>query len=257
MTVIANDVDYVSAPKNYAAVFQQYYPYVVNLCGLFGIEENSREDVASEILLRFMERGSLEKFDPDRAFEYKGTMRPARFKNYLSRAVDYYCRGYRDKQKKLFKREVQICDSLPARPGLRNENLSLTSTSSQASWASLYGEVVPDHADGVNDMIDEEAEADGIRAILAEVPRRSAHDRCDLVALYDAVRTQIITYGEYDIASLRAKFGVSTTAMHGWMWWLKQVLADVYGLPLPTRRPHRNRLSLMDEWEKWETEGRP
>jgi DNA-directed RNA polymerase specialized sigma24 family protein len=246
VTVTASDVDYMSAPKNYAAVFEQYYPYVVNLCGMFGIDENSREDAASEILLRFMERGSLEKFDPDRAFEYKGVLRPARFKNYLSRAVDYYCRGYRDKQKKLARRELQICDSTPG-PTQSNENFRLSSTSGQASWLSLFGEAVPDHADGVNNMVDEEAEADGVRALLAMVPRRSAHDRCDLVALYDAVHTQIVTYGEYDIAALRVKFGVSTTAMHGWMWWLKQVLCDIYGMPLPARRPHRSRQLSEDQ----------
>jgi DNA-directed RNA polymerase specialized sigma24 family protein len=246
VTAIASDVDFVSAPKNYAAVFEQYYPYVVNLCGTFGIDDNNKEDVAQEILLKFIKRNSLEKFDPDRTFEYRGTMRPARFKNYLSRAVDYYCRGYRDRQKKLARREVLICDTTP-KPSQRMENINPTAISSQASWSSVFGEVVPDHADGVNDMIDEAAEANGIRAILAEVPRRSAHDRCDLVALYDAVRAQILAYGEYDIPSLREKFGVSTTAMHGWMWWLKEVLADIYGLPMPTRRPHRSRFIWHDE----------
>jgi DNA-directed RNA polymerase specialized sigma24 family protein len=100
VTAIANDVDYVSAPKNYADLFEQYYMYVVNLCAHFGIDEQNKEDVACEILLRFMERGSLEKFDPYLVFDYRGQVRPARFKSYLSRAVEMYVRGHREKNNK-------------------------------------------------------------------------------------------------------------------------------------------------------------
>jgi hypothetical protein len=202
------------------------------LCSALGIDENNKEDVACEVLLRFMERGSLEKFDPSLTFYYRGQMRPARFKSYLSRAVDKYTRGYRDKQNKLACREALLCSTTP------NNNKD-TSVSAAVSWADIYGDSHDDHADGVLDMITEQAEADGVRTLLARVPRRSAHDRCDLAALYDAVRTQILAFGEYDITILKEHFGVSSTAMHTWMWWLKENLAAIYGLPVPARRPRR------------------
>jgi hypothetical protein len=228
----------MSAPENYAEIFKLYYPYIVNLCSRFGIDDNNKEDVASEIFLRFMERGSLEKFDPELSFEYRGRLRPARFKNYLSRAVDMYSRGHRDKLAKLARRELQICDvdySINAKDG------SGYQSSADSSWVEVFGESHDDHADRILDMMGEESEAAGIRVLLAKVKPRSAHDRCDLVALFDAVRIQVLTFGEYDIAILKDHFGVSTTAMHTWVWWLKANLADIYGMPVPAKRPRRMR----------------
>lgn len=241
MAVIHADADYVTAPKNYADLFQLYYPYVCNLCARWGIDENNVEDVASEILLRFMERGSLEKFNPDLAFEYQGEMRPARFRSYLSRAVELYSRGFRDRQRKLAVRELQICDVDYTPSGRSGRPMP-----GALPWVEQFGDVQEDHADGVHDMFDDEAEADGVRAFLARVPPRSSHDTCDLVALYDAARTQILAFGEYDINILKNKFGVSSTAMHTWMWWLKQNLAHIYGVPVPAKRPRRRRIALDD-----------
>lgn len=238
MTVTENDVDYVSAPSNYADLFTIYYSYVINLCGQFGIDDNNKEDAASEILTRFMERRSLEKFDPHLEFEYRGEARPARFKSYLSRAVDMYSRGIRDKQHKLARREYQINDVVPV-PGQHQSEWILGSAN--ARWVEVFGEATPDPADGVHDMFDEEVEANTVRALLAQVPLRSTQDRCDLVALYDAVRIQILTYGEYDISVLKDRFQVSTTAMHSWMWWLKTNLATIYGRPVPAKRARRLR----------------
>jgi hypothetical protein len=240
VTAIGNDVDYMSAPRDYADLFKTYYSYVINLCGQFGIDENNKEDAACEILLRFMERGSLEKFDPSLRFDYKGEQRPARFKSYLSRAVDMYSRGIRDKQHKLARREQQLCDTVPIGPALQREQ-SYQSTANLASWAEVFGVGQDDHADAVENMIDFDAESAALRAMLAEIPRRNSHDRCDLAELFDAVRAQVTAFGEYDIAILKDKFGVSTTAMHSWMWWLKANVAHFYGRPLPAKRPRRTR----------------
>lgn len=240
------DVDYVSAPKDYDDLFRTYYEYVVNLCGQFGIDENNREDAASEILTRFMERESLEKFDPELTFDYRGELRPARFKSYLSRAVDMYSRGIRDKQQKLARRERQICDTTPVAESLRS-SFTYLSTANQASWAEVFGVPVQDHADGVHDVIDWETEAHAIKRMLRTVPRRNSHDRCDLPELFDAVCAQVLAYGEYDIAILKDKFGVSTTAMHSWMWWLKENIAHFYGREVPPKRPRRSRHERWDE----------
>lgn len=233
MTAIATDVDYVTAPKNYADLFEQYYLYVVNLCAHFGIDEQNKEDVACEILLRFMERGSLEKFDPYLVFDYRGELRPARFKSYLSRAVEMYVRGHREKQNKHTRRELQICDL--------HLTAAETVTGVGVTWADQYGEAHEDHADKVLDMIDEEATAQATRTILAGIPRRSPADRCDLVAVFDAARAQILATGKYDIKILKDMFGISSTAMHSWMWWLKENLAVIYDLPMPAKRPRRTR----------------
>jgi hypothetical protein len=198
-------------------------------------------------MLRFMERGSLAKFNPDLSFPYMGEMRPARFRSYYSRAVEMYSRGLRDKQKKLAHREFQICDIHFTAGNLSSNNIDAQgggNKSAIANWAETFGETNLDHSDGVLDMMVEEAEADAVRRILAQVPPRNAQDRCDLVALYDAVRVQILAYGEYDIPRLTEKFGVSSTAMHSWMWFLKENLAVIYGLPVPPKRPRRTRRAV-------------
>lgn len=245
MATTDSDVDYMSAPANYADFFKIYYPYTVNFLAKLGIDDNNKEDVAAEILLRFMERNSLEKFDADLNFYYRDQLRPARFRSYYSRSVEMYARGMRDKQKKQARREWQICDVHydGANGGSNIDTGGSNSKSAVGNWADTFGPAHEDHSDGVLDAMTEEAEAEGVRRALAMIPARSAHDRCDLVAVYDALRVQVLAFGEYDINRLREHFGVSSTAMHSWIWWLKENLAAIYGLPVPAKRPRRTRRS--------------
>lgn len=235
MITTVSGADYKSAPSDYAELYRIYYRYVVNLVGAFGIDDNNKEDVASDILATFFARGFLEKFDPALVFEYKGQQRPARFKSFLSRFVTTYVRGHCDKQRRLHSREVQICDVL------MGQGEAYGGSSNGSRWAELYGEVSPGHEDDVLEILMEEDMASGLRAYLADVPRRSASDSCDLVALFDEVRRQCLERGAYDITRLKEIFGVSSTAMHTWVWWLKENLAAALGLPVPARRPRTTR----------------
>lgn len=227
MPIATSGVDYMSAPKDYAELFRIYYVYVVRLVHKHGIDENHKEDVASEILTRFFERGFLEKFDPTLTFPYKGEQRPARFRSFLSKFVLTYVRGHCDKQKRIASREWQICDL----------DVNAQEQGYSVRWIDIYGESEPGHEDAV---LDGEMEADfvrGLRAFLADVPRRSDYDRCDLVALFNAIVAQVRDRGEYDIHQLSKQFGVSYTAMHTWVWWLKTNLAEATGRPVPAKRP--------------------
>lgn len=234
MTTTANGVDYMSAPQDYAALYRDYYTYTVNLVAKNGINENDKEDVAADILLRLMERGILERFDPTLIFEFEGEKRPARFRTYLSRAVLTYVKGYRDKQMRLHRRELQICDT-PS--GDLNPNRQFPLDSS--TWIDNYAARTrhhEDHADAVLEMMVEEQEADGIRAYLRDVPKRSPHDTCDLVALFNAVRAQGLAHGECDIAALETTFGICTTTLYNWIWWLRVHIAHLYGREVPAKR---------------------
>lgn len=239
MTSNISDADYVSAPDNYADLFEQYHSLMVNLFAYFGIDENNREDVASAHLLRFMERNSLEKFDPNLTFEYRGAEKKARFRSYLSRSIELHSRGARDKQNLLKHRELQIADTSFHADTIDSPNTG--SVTNHTPWIDWHGDTTEDHAERIHDTMAEAQDAQHVRALLANVPRRNSHDRCDLVALYDAVRAQVLAYGEYDIKVLKDHFGVSNTAMNSWMWWLKANLAHIYGIPLPPKRPRRTR----------------
>jgi hypothetical protein len=234
-------VDYVSAPKDYSELFQIYYLYLVNLVNQFGIDENNKEDVASEILARFYERGFLEKFDPTLSFSYMGELRPARFKNFLSKFALRYVRGHVDKQRRIATREVQICDRL-----VDPDGTTFNGINSGVRWVDLYGATHDGHEDTVLDLLTEEHLAQGLRQYLSTVPKRSTSDRCDLVKLFDAVRVQVLSTGTYDIALLKDEFGCSPTAMHTWIWWLKEHLAHATGLPVPPKRRRTTKAKLSE-----------
>lgn len=227
-------VDYASAPQSYAELFKIYYPYVVNLVNKHGIDESNKEDVASEILTRFMERGFLDKFDPTLLFEHEGELRPTRFKHFLSKFVITYVMGHCDKQRRIWRRELQIIDKTFVS---ENPITDCYGRSANHSWGSNYVGSSESHEDAVLDAIMEEELSDGLRAYLTTIPRRSPTDLCDLPALFDVVRAQALGIGFVDMKALAAHFGVSSTAIHTWVWVLKAHIADRLGLPLPPRRP--------------------
>lgn len=239
-----NDVDYVSAPKDYAELQVNYRGFTENFLLQLGIDENNVEDVASDIQMRFMERGSLEKFDPEMTFYYRGEMRPARFRSYYSRSVEVYSRGHRDKQYKQARREFQIGNehySQETNHGSNAVDGAGGGKSATANWFDTFGSPYPDHAERVDDAMAMDAELAYVRQKLALIPPRNAQDRCDLVSFFDAVIAQILAYGEYDLAVLAKKFSVSTTAIHSWNWWFKANMAAIYGREVPPKRPRRSR----------------
>lgn len=232
MPIATSGVDYKSAPENYAELFRIYYVYVVRLVHKHGIDENIKEDVASEILTRFFERGFLEKFDPTLTFPYKGELRPARFRSFLSKFVLTYVRGHYDKQQRTAAREIQICDMQVS---------GHQSTAGDIRWIDVYGPMTDGHEEAVLDEVMADELIKGLRNYLADVPRRSDYDNCNLVALWDALTTQVRDRGECDVKALSEQFGVSYTAMHTWIWWLRENVAQATGRPVPTKRPRTTR----------------
>lgn len=224
MRVKDNGADTVSAPADYAALYTQYWDYVLTLVRRFGFEENKREDMAAEILLRFYERDFLAKFDPTLVFEYQGQERPARFKSFLTKFVLIYLRGLKDKQRRQSAREKLLCDTVVGHQ-------------EDTSWVDVFGETVPGAEEIALGRLEEEDLVAELRAYIAKVPRRSAYDTCDLLALFDAVIVQVREYGVWDVAALRQQFNVSSTAMHSWLWWLRENLAAALDRPVPAKRP--------------------
>lgn len=222
--------DYTSAPRDYAELFSTYYVYVCNLIRKHGIHPDNVEDVASEILLRFHQRGLLDKFRPDLVFVYDGKERPARFKSFLTKVVLSYCRGYLDKQNRLAMHEMLICDTPLKDPSVHKPAVR------DAPWIEAYGPIAPDHQDDVLNDIVAEAKVAELRALLVGIERRTPNDKCDLLPLFDAAIAQIREFGEWNSHLLAAQFGVSPSGMHGWLWWLRGCLCQLTGRPLPEKR---------------------
>lgn len=232
MATTTNGADWKSAPESYDAFYRQYQPVFVSLAAKNGIDEHNREDVASELMERCMRFDVLKKFDPNLYFDYKGEKRQARFRTYVGNFAELALRGKRDKQNTLKQRELLICDQV------MNEE---DDNGNKSTWREHFGkaEQEPDHADIVIEALASDQEAQAVRARLAEVAPRSPNDECDLVALFDALREQVLTYGEYRVKDLQPKFGCSNTTLANRIWWLKANLAHIYGRPVPTKRARR------------------
>lgn len=199
-------IDYAAAPTSYEELFRTYYSFVVGLVGKQGISPDNREDVASEILLRFYERDFLNEFNPDLTFEVNGKTVKARFKSFLSAFVVNYVRSHRDRQNLRAKREPLIVDH-PAAPGREDYTPSVSDELHyEDDYSALY----------------EQELVDKLRAYLVTVPRKSRQDQCDLPKLFDAIVDQVRANGKYSVKDLQKIFGVSPTAIHSWLGWLRQ-----------------------------------
>ena len=103
------------APANYGELYQHYFEMMQGLVRKAGIHACAVEDVAMEILLKFMEKDALSWFDPDRiidAGENPRTegprFRQARFSNLLRSFTSTYVLQWRDKQHNLARREPEF-----------------------------------------------------------------------------------------------------------------------------------------------------
>lgn len=225
MSLATQGADFASAPRDFTSLYELYYDHIVNTVRRAGITANLAEDVAQGILLRLYERDFLATFDPTLTFEYKGEQRPARFKSYLTRTVLAYVKGHRDRQQRIYHRELLIADEV------LNEDDRQDST-----WMEVFGGSI-EFEDEVIDMVDADGWTADIRAYLEQVPRRSKIDQCDLPRLWDACVAQIMATGRKNEEELARQFGVSIGAMYTWMFRLKTHLAVALGLPVPKRRP--------------------
>lgn len=198
-------LDPMVAPEDYVQLFTQYYDYVINLVVKLGICSRDSEDRASDVLLRFYERGFLEKFDPDYVIEYDGRRYPARFQSFLSTFVERYCRRYRDQQKRRGRHEVLLCD-MPLPDG--------------RTWVAAYGPGYEQH---------EEVEGrDMVAAIRRFVHGLPVRGRRDPGRLIDLIIEQVfgagLTYP--DRTALAAEFGCSESTVGVLLRELRAQLAE-------------------------------
>jgi hypothetical protein len=84
-------------------MYRLYRPRIEAICANMGII--NVEDAASEILCRFIERGFMEKFDPDYVTVADGRYYPARFSTFICAFAERYARGIRDRERRSSKRE--------------------------------------------------------------------------------------------------------------------------------------------------------
>lgn len=235
-TVVNEAADSGRVPRDYAELYAKYHTFVRRRVIARGIEEQNADDVTSELLLRFMERGSLEKYDPEKRFPTAGRMRTASFETYLGGHVDITVQGHRDKQNKQRTREPLVCD------------LILNANGGTATWAQVYeerfGVSQSGHEEDVLAMVVTEGLVGQMREYLATIPPRNAYDKCDLVAVLDGVVQQILHLGYVDFEVLAEQLGVSATSVNKYYWRMRELLCQATGRPIPRKRPRAKKNEL-------------
>lgn len=101
------------APSDYAQVWVEFYEPTKRWVRAKGVPDNEVEDVAQDVMAKFMEKDGLAFYDPRKVFD-TGThtqripgarMRRATFSGYMRSFVAIYCLNYRDKVLKTLHRE--------------------------------------------------------------------------------------------------------------------------------------------------------
>lgn len=165
---ISEGDDY-APPKDYEELFEHYFDGARQLVMKLGISPQNSEDVTMRIYERLIAREVLQMFDAQYAIEHDGRKYKARFAAFLGAHVEHYCRGMRDQEKRLARREPLVCDRTA---NLRQETSEL--------WVEANGPAAPgaDVEVEANDMREQ------VRARIASVPVRG---RRNMLALYDEV----------------------------------------------------------------------
>lgn len=101
------------APKDYAEVWLEFYEPTKRWVKAKGVPDADVEDVAQDVMAKFMEKDGLAFYDPHKQFDTGvhtqripgARMRRATFNGYMRGFVAIYCLNYRDKVVKTIARE--------------------------------------------------------------------------------------------------------------------------------------------------------
>lgn len=173
-------------PSSYDELFDEYFGYVKGLVAKLGIRES--EDIASEILIRFIARDFLEKYDPTVVGHGKQT----NFKAFLRAFVERYVRHYRERQGVRDHREPLQCDKPLA---------------SGQVWVEVYANPT------VEDPTLQLEEQELVLLMRERVSKMPNHGKRDHLKLFDLIVPQARTFGKLDRAELGRQLGVSSSVI--------------------------------------------
>jgi hypothetical protein len=193
-----------------------YYGFILGMVRKAGIPDQDAPDSVQYILERLEKTDVIGQFDSEHVTEHQGRLVKTRFSTFLGAKVLCYCRGERGRVLKRDSRELKILDAL-GEDGTPLAGL----LGAAASWDDYSG-------------VDAAEFIAGIREKLAQVPPRSARDKCDLVALFDELVAEISESGEFSYAGIQARFGISGTTAGAWLSRLRAVMKNALGRPAVT-----------------------
>jgi len=199
MHTASPEVDWVSRPANLTDFYRQYQPCISAIVRKRGIAD--WEDATSEIICRFVERGFLDKFDPDYVTVVGGRHYPARFKTFVEGFASTYCMGMRDRERRHLGREQLIAD---APVGTEDDDTRWIDT--QVTEDSRFDEV--------ESVMSSAVVVAGMARQIARLPKSS---RRDLSEFFAAALAQLSVEEELDRSVLAEKMSVSVSSIGNWI----------------------------------------
>lgn len=191
-----------TAPATNAEVFEQYYTHIKYLIRKYGFHDDLVEDMASLMMLKFVEKGVLEDYSAESTWGEE--QRTASFKTFLSGFVVSYLYHYMSRERR--KRDFEAY-SLDYSIELSDGAMDL--------WIDSQEEAQFEDIDSIETLdfiID-------LRRYLHENPK-SIGKKASPYKLEDffvAVMRQIETTGLVQTSLLAEEFGVSSPTIHNWL----------------------------------------
>lgn len=191
------------APASYTEVFQNYYPLIRYYVAKARVPNDHVEDVSMILLEKFIEKGMLEQFDPERGVQ---------FTTFFSGFITAYIRHYVERIRLSAYRELLLVD----KPVSANEEEFST-------WMDAAGFT---HSDDTS-RPEYTSLVESIRKHLASLPVRGKRN---FLLLFDLIQHQMYERGSIYQKELAARFEVSPALMSGWMKMLAGHVREVPGL---------------------------
>lgn len=199
----------VTVPATNAEVFEIYYNHIKFLIRKYGFHEELVEDMASILMLKFVEKEVLADYDPSHAST-------ANFKTFLSGFVMSYLYHHMTRERR--KRDIEAY-STDYSYTLDDGSMDLFIDQCPETYVSDE-----ENIETLDLIID-------IRKYLSENPKVMAKQTraVKLEDFFSKVLEQVETQGSVNGKELAAFYGVSTTTISNWMKILRQHVEVVRG----------------------------
>lgn len=200
-------LDWVAQPSTVEEFYLQYRPRVEASVRRQGIVE--WEDVASDILCRFIERDFLSKYDPEFTVIHDGVTHTAKFARFVDGFVKAYCRGFRDRERRRFRREALVLDAPVAEGSESQADLVGVDFHSEIEGYELVASVLEEIFQMVDALPTTSRRDLGVfsRAMVAQFLTDEYEGTLDRKALADEMRVSVSTVGNW-LQSVRDEVSV-------------------------------------------------
>lgn len=191
-------------PQSDEEVFAEYYPHIKYLVGRKGIRKDYVDDYAMTLVSKFVEKGVLSDYDPERLTEVKGEQRTASFKTFLSGFVNSYLRHFAER------------DAIHAYRSALSSDMRV-GENADIPLLDYLGKSTEDDHSGV----EVREWVDSVRTRLGKEPRGRK-----LVLFLDMVMIQVAENGKVDTGELAEMFEVTRSTIHNWLKKLRETFNE-------------------------------